>query len=225
MEWMGPNFFSALLAIIVIDLVLAGDNAIVIALSARRLPKEQQRKVILWGTVGAVGIRTVLTLGAVYLLKVPGLMGLGGLLLVWIAYRLLAAEKSHDVKEAASFAEALRTVWIADTVMALDNVLAVAGAAHGNLLLVVLGLLISVPIVVWGSTLILRLVERVPAIIYAGAGVLAWTAAKMITDERLLQPVFASMPILVTIMKILIIAGVLATGWATHQYKRRLPAA
>jgi YjbE family integral membrane protein len=222
---MGPNFFSALLAIIVIDLVLAGDNAIVIALSARRLPKEQQRKVILWGTVGAVGIRTVLTLGAVYLLKVPGLMGLGGLLLVWIAYRLLAAEKSHHVKEAASFAEALRTVWIADTVMALDNVLAVAGAAHGNLLLVVLGLLISVPIVVWGSTLILRLVERVPAIIYAGAGVLAWTAAKMITDERLLQPVFASMPILVTIMKILIIAGVLATGWATHQYKRRLPAA
>ncbi len=222
MDWVSTEFLSALLAIIIIDLVLAGDNAIVIALAARRLPKAQQGKVIVWGTVGAVGIRSVLTLGAVYLLQIPGLMGVGGALLLWIAYRLLTVEKGHGVKEAATFPEAIRTVIIADTIMALDNVLAVAGAAHGNVVLVILGLVISVPIVVWGSTLILRLVERFPFIIYIGAGVLAWTAGKMITDEPWMQPLFADSAPLRRIFISLIIAAIVLSGWRMNRWKKQL---
>ena len=188
MELLSMEFFSALLAIIVIDLVLAGDNAIVIGLAARNLPKEQQKQAILWGTVGAVVIRVAATLAVVWLLKIPGILFIGGLLLLWIAYKLLVEEKCHDnMGECNSLWSAIKTIIIADAVMGLDNVLAVAGAAHGNFLLVVLGLIISVPIVVWGSTLFIKWVERFPAIIYAGAGVIAWTAAKMITHEPLLK--------------------------------------
>lgn len=153
MDFLTAEFWSALLAIVIIDLVLAGDNAIVIGLSARNLPKNQQKKVIFLGTFGAIGIRSLLTLIVVWLLKIPGLLLIGGILLVWIAYKLLVEEKQHDVKSAASLCSAVKTIIIADTVMGLDNVLAVAGTAHGDFLLVVLGLLISVPIVVWGSAL------------------------------------------------------------------------
>ena len=143
------GFWSALAAIIVIDLVLAGDNAIVIALAARSLPRIHQRRAILWGTVGAVAVRTGLTVGALSLLKIPGLMLVGGVLLVWIAYRLLSGDDdghAHEVAPAATFWAAMRTIVIADAVMGLDNVLAVAGAANGSILLVVLGLLISIPL-------------------------------------------------------------------------------
>jgi YjbE family integral membrane protein len=186
-----PQFWSALVAIIVIDLVLAGDNAIVIALAARNLPKALQRRAIIWGTFGAVAVRASLTVAVLWLLKVPGLMLAGGVLLVWIAYKLLAGDedgaRDHDVAPAMSFWAAMRTIVIADAVMGLDNVLAVAGAAHGSALLVVLGLLISIPIVVWGSTLILHWIERFPALLYIGGAVLAWTAAKMIVSEPLLE--------------------------------------
>ena len=186
---MTPDFLSALIAIIVIDLVLAGDNAIVIALAARNLPKHLQRRAVIWGTVGAVVVRASLTVGVLWLLQVPGLMLAGGVLLVWIAYRLLAGGDAgdHDMAPAVSFWGAMRTIVIADAVMGLDNVLAVAGAAHGSVLLVVLGLLISIPIVVWGSTLILHWIERFPALLYIGGAVLAWTAAKMIVSEPLLE--------------------------------------
>lgn len=213
MELFSPQFLSSLMAIIVIDLVLAGDNAIVIGLAARNLPKEQQRQAIIWGTFGAIFIRAVATLAVVWLLRIPGLLLIGGILLVWIAYKLLNDEKSHDhIKESHNLWSAIRTIIIADAVMGLDNVLAVAGAAHGNFLLVVLGLLISVPIVVWGSTLFIKWVERYPFIIYIGAGVLAWTAAKMITHEALLQGIFADNPILEYTVVLIIIAGVLLTG-------------
>ncbi len=186
-----PQFWSALVAIIVIDLVLAGDNAIVIALAARNLPKALQRRAILWGTVGAVVVRASLTVAVLWLLKIPGLMLAGGVLLVWIAYRLLAGGEDggseHKMAPAMGFWAAMRTIVVADAVMGLDNVLAVAGAAHGSVLLVVLGLLISIPIVVWGSTLILRWIERFPALLYVGGAVLAWTAAKMIVSEPLLE--------------------------------------
>lgn len=188
MELLSIEFFSALLAIVVIDLVLAGDNAIVIGLAARNLPKEQQKQAILWGTVGAVVIRIAATLAVVWLLKIPGILFIGGILLLWIAYKLLVEEKCHDnIEECNGLWPAIKTIIIADAVMGLDNVLAVAGAAHGSFLLVVLGLIISVPIVVWGSTLFIKWVERFPAIIYLGAGVIAWTAAKMITHEPLLK--------------------------------------
>lgn len=207
------DFFSALLSIVVIDLVLAGDNAIVIGLAARKLPVQQQRKAVLWGTVGAVVIRSLLTMIAVYLLMVPGLMGIGGALLIWIAYKLLANDRGHeDVKVASTFGEALRTILIADAVMGLDNVLAVAGAAHGSFLLVVIGLAISVPIVVWGSTLILRLIERFPVIIYIGSGVLAFTAGRMIVEERLLHGLFGTSSALRWGFIALVIAGVIVAG-------------
>ncbi|WP_099353294.1 TerC family protein [Fredinandcohnia onubensis] len=192
MEFLSAEFFSALLIIIAIDLVLAGDNAIVIGLAARNLPKEQQKKAIIWGTVGAIVIRAAATLAVVWLLEVPGLRLVGGVLLVWIAYNLLTDDKGHDIKAVGSFWAAIRTIIIADALMGLDNVLAVAGAAHGNFLLVVLGLIISVPIMVWGSTLFIKLIDRFPIIITIGAAILAWTASKMIVAEPFLSSVFSN---------------------------------
>jgi YjbE family integral membrane protein len=205
------EFLTALLSIVIIDLVLAGDNAIVIGLAARNLPKHQQKKAVIWGTVGAVVIRALATLFVVWLLKVPGLLLIGGILLVWIAYKLLVEEKGHDVEAGGSLWEAIRTIIIADALMGLDNVLAVAGAAHDNFLLVILGLMISVPIMVWGSTIILKWIERFPIIITIGAGVLAWTASKMIVDEPFLDQYFAN-PIVKYGFEILIVAGVITAG-------------
>ena len=165
---LAPEFWSALAAIVVIDLVLAGDNAIVIALAARGLPKLLQRRAIVWGTLGAVVVRSSLTVAVVWLLGIPGLMATGGLLLCWIAYRLLTGNgegKARAITPATSFWAAMRTIVVADAVMGLDNVLAVAGAAHGSMLLVVLGLMISIPIVVGGSTLILHWIERFPSLL------------------------------------------------------------
>jgi YjbE family integral membrane protein len=212
MDFFSADYFSALLSIIVIDLVLAGDNAIVIGLAARTLPKDQQKKVILWGTAGAIIIRIIATLAVVWLLKIPGLLVIGGVLLIWIAYKLLAEEKGHDVKPSENFWGAIKTIIIADALMGLDNVLAIAGASHGDFSLVVIGLLVSVPIVVWGSTLILRWVDRFPIIITIGAGVLAYTAAKMITDEKFLKGFFEDNPLLKWGLIALIVIGVLAFG-------------
>ncbi|OAS87121.1 MULTISPECIES: TerC family protein [Metabacillus] len=191
MDLFSMDFFTALLSIVVIDLVLAGDNAIVIGMAARNLPKDQQKKVILLGTVGAIVIRALATMIVVYLLKIPGLLLIGGIILLWIAYKLMTEEETHEVKSGYSFWAAIRTIIIADAAMGLDNVLAVAGAAHGSFLLVILGLLISIPIVVWGSTVILKFMEKYPIIILIGAAVVAWTATKMIAKEPLVKNIFA----------------------------------
>jgi len=193
------QFLSALLAIVVIDLVLAGDNAIVIALAARALPAHLQKRAILWGAIGAIVVRSLMTVIVVWLLKIPGLLLAGGAMLVWIAYRLLLPDEGANDAHgpvATTFWGAMRTIVIADAVMGLDNVLAVAGAAHGSYLLVVAGLVISVPIVVWGSTVVLKVVERYPGVVYLGAGVLVWTAAKMITAEPLIRPWLEATPML-----------------------------
>lgn len=217
LELFSPEFFSALLAIIVIDLVLAGDNAIVIAMAAKNLPAHLQKKAIIWGAVGAIAVRSAMTLVVVYLLNIPGLMLIGGMLLVWIAYRLLKSEEeggAGDEHISTSFWGAMRTIVIADAVMGLDNVLAVAGASDGSYLLVVLGLLISIPIVIWGSTQILKLVERYPAIIFLGAGVLAWTAGKMITSEPMVRTWLESRSAaLEYIIQLVVIMGVLLGGF------------
>jgi len=224
MDILSMPFLSALLGIVIIDLVLAGDNAIVIALAARRVPVHLRRRAIAWGTAGAVAMRSAMTLVVVRLLEVPGLMALGGALLVWIAYRLLLPDEAGDpaakVQAANGFWGAMRTIVIADTVMGLDNVLAVAGASHGSFLLVVLGLLISVPIVVWGSTLMLRVVERYPVFVYLGAGVLAWTAVRMITHEPLLKDAFAANELTVALMYGLTVAGVLWAGLVMNHRRR-----
>jgi YjbE family integral membrane protein len=228
MELFSSGWGSALAAIVLIDLVLAGDNAIVIALAARSLPTHLQKRAIFWGTVGAIGVRSVMTLGVVWLLRIPGLMLVGGLGLVWIAYRLLApggGEGAHAVK-VSTFWGAMKTIVIADALMGIDNVLGVAGAAKGSFDLVVIGLLISVPIVVWGSTLVLRLVERLPIITYAGAGVLAYTAAHMVISEPLLDAVFDPHLAARLGTYAVLIAGVLGAGWwATRRSDQRRTAA
>jgi YjbE family integral membrane protein len=215
-----PEFWSALAAIVIIDLVLAGDNAIVIALAARNLPRALQRRAVVWGTAGAVAVRSGLTVAVLWLLEIPGLMLAGGIVLAWIAYRLLAGEENgrgHDVAPAASFWAAMRTIVIADAVMGLDNVLAVAGAAHGSVLLVVAGLVISIPIVVWGSTLILHWIERFPVLLYIGGAVLAWTAAKMIADEPLYQWWLESRPGLKSMLFVVLTTGVLGMAWLRNR--------
>jgi YjbE family integral membrane protein len=215
-----PEFWSALAAIVVIDLVLAGDNAIVIALAARNLPKALRRRAVVWGTVGAVAVRAGLTVAVLWLLEIPGLMGAGGVLLAWIAFRLLAADdggKDHEVVAATGFWSAMRTIVIADAVMGLDNMLAVAGAAHGSVLLVVAGLLISIPLVVWGSTLILNWIERFPGLLYVGGAVLAWTAAKMLADEPLLQEFLDARSGLKALLYALVIGGVLGVAWLRNR--------
>jgi YjbE family integral membrane protein len=192
MEIMSVEFLQALLAIIAIDLVLAGDNAIVIGLAARNLPPHLQKKAIFWGAIGAVVVRAVLTMAVVWLLKIPGFLLMGGVALIWIAYQLVADDGGgdHNIASGTTFRQAIQTIVIADAIMGVDNVLAVAGAAHGSFLLVVIGLLVSIPIVMWGSTLILKLVERFPIIIVGGAGILGWTAAKMIVSEKLIKQFF-----------------------------------
>ena len=205
------DFVSALAAIIVIDLVLAGDNAIVIALAARNLPRTLRRRAVLWGTVGAVLVRASLTVGVLWLLQIPGLMLAGGVLLAWIAYRLLTGDDSGrgEIAPAAGFWSAMRTIVIADAVMGMDNVLGVAGAANGSAVLVVLGLVISIPIVVWGSTLIIDWIERLPALLYVGGAVLAWTAAKMIVAEPLVVEALAGRALVQGAIYAAIIGGVL----------------
>jgi YjbE family integral membrane protein len=223
MDMFSSPWWSALLAIVLIDLVLAGDNAIVIALAARNLPAHLKKKAILWGTVGAIAIRAVMTVGVVWLLKVPGLMAVGGIALLWIAYQLLADsdEAEHAGPSVTTFMGAMKTIVVADALMGVDNVLGVAGAAHGAFDLVLIGLLISVPIVVFGSTMVLHLVERFPIIIQLGAAVLAYTAAKMVVSEPLLTDIFgdAHMPLAATesaarwLAYGVAVTGVLAAGW------------
>jgi YjbE family integral membrane protein len=218
MELFSTAWFSALLAIVLIDLVLAGDNAIVIALAARNLPVQLRRRAIVWGTLGAILVRSVMTVGVVWLLQIPGLMLVGGLGLLWVAYKLLAPAPDHDGHGpmASTFWGAMKTIVVADALMGVDNVLGVAGAAHGAFDLVVIGLLVSVPIVVLGSSVVLKLVDRFPAIIQIGAGVLAFTAAKMIVGEPFLDPVFDAGTIGATAATYatyaLAIAGVLVAG-------------
>lgn len=209
MEFLSPEFWSALLAIIVIDLVLAGDNAIVIGLAARKLPKTQQKKAIIWGTVGAIVIRMIATLTVVWLLKIPGLLLIGGVLLIWIAYKLLVDDSGHEIKAGDNFWAAIKTIVVADALMGLDNVIGVAGAANGHFGLVVIGLIISVPIMVWGSTIILKLVERYPLIISFGSAILAFTASKMIMEEKMWVQFFEHNPVIKYGLSALVIGGVL----------------
>ncbi len=209
------QFLSALLSIIMIDIVLGGDNAILIALATRRLPKNERKKAIFWGVIGAVGVRAGLTAIAVYLLNIPLIQFVGGVLLIWIGYKLLVDEdKIENVESGKNIREAVKTIVIADLLMGIDNVLAVAGAAHGSVFLVVLGLFISIPIIVWGSTLILHFIERFPIIVFFGAGVIAWTAGKMIVhDQYVHNTIIVSYPMLELIVPIGITALVIFLGY------------
>jgi YjbE family integral membrane protein len=223
MEWFSSEWFVALFSIIIIDLVLAGDNAIVIGMAARNLDKSKQKLVIWLGTGGAVLVRVLATFVVVWLLKIPGLMLIGGLFLLYIAYKLLVEDdgKDHGVKPAASLWAAIRTIIIADAAMGLDNVLAIAGASHGHMGLVIIGLAVSVPIVVWGSMLIIRLINRFPALLYVGSGVLAYTAGKMLVDERLVHAFFERHAAFKYALIAAVVAAVLMAGKLTVDMRRR----
>ena len=218
-----PEWWSALAAIVVIDIVLAGDNAIVIGLAARNVPAHLRRRVILWGTAGAIGVRVALTSVVVWLLRIPGFLVVGGLALVWIGWRLTrGGAGEHAIKAATSVRGAIQTIVVADAVMGIDNVLAIGGAAQGSLLLVLIGLAISIPIVVWGSTLVVRWVDRYPAILWGGAAVLGWTAAKMIASEPLLAPWIAAHAEARTLLYALIVGGLVAVPlWRSLSPRQR----
>ncbi|MEK3644345.1 TerC family protein [Aeribacillus sp. FSL M8-0235] len=185
---MDEQFFTSLFLIIGIDLILGGDNAIVIALACRNLPENQRRKGILFGTMLAILSRILLTVLAVHLLNIPFLQFFGGLFLMYIAFLLLTGNEGEhtSVKSHRSLWKAIQTIVLADLFMGFDNVIAVAGAAGGNIFLVITGLLISIPIIIWGSRFIMSAMSRFPLLIYGGGGILAYTAGKMMaTDEKM----------------------------------------
>ncbi|MGH2532963.1 MAG: TerC family protein [Thermomicrobiales bacterium] len=177
---------SQILSIILIDLILSGDNAVVIGMAARRLSPENRRRAIIFGGGGAVVLRIIFTAMAALLLDVPYLQAAGGILLLYIALKLVRPQHhAEHVAEAGSLREAIKTIVLADVVMSLDNILAVGGAAHGNLWLLLFGLVLSIPILLFGSELVARLLGRFPILVYVGAFVLIWTAVAMILHDRL----------------------------------------
>jgi YjbE family integral membrane protein len=179
-----PEFWVALLQIILINIVLSGDNAVVIALACRELPRQQQKKAIVFGSVGAIVLRVVLTFFAVYLLTLPYLKLIGAALLLWIGVGLLKGEDDgEELSSNSNLAAAIKTIIVADLVMSLDNVIGVAAAAKGNIPLLVIGLVISIPLIIYGSTLILKLMARFPVIITIGAGLLGWVAGEMALSD------------------------------------------
>ncbi|MDO8312536.1 MAG: TerC family protein [Sideroxyarcus sp.] len=186
-----PQFWVDVFKIIMIDLLLSGDNAVVIALACRNLPDAQRRKGILYGVGGAIGLRIVLTFFAVTLLSLPYLKLVGALLLLWIVIKLILPEEEHsadNIKADTRLIGAIKTIIIADFVMSLDNVLGVAAAAKGNVFLLVFGLLVSIPLIAWSSQLVLKLIDRYPFVIYAGGALLGYVAGEMLVSEALFKP-------------------------------------
>lgn len=221
MEILSMPFFMALGSIILLDILLGGDNAVVIAMAANKLPANLRRKAILIGTGGAVVIRLLMTFLAVWLLTIPFLQALGGLILLPIAVKLLIPE-DHEATVTASdsLMGAVKTIIIADAAMGVDNVLAIAGASQGSFLLVACGFLISIPIIVGGSTVIGKLMDRFPVILYAGAGLLGWTAGSMIGHDKILgtmvQQLAGSWALMT--LQVLLAAGVIAAGlWMSRK--------
>ncbi len=190
-------FWIAVLQIIAIDIMLGGDNAVVIALACRKLPPDQRKKGIFWGVVGAIGLRVAMIFFALQLLALPYLKIVGALLLLWIGVKLLVPEdEDHDgIDGGTTLFAAIKTIIVADAVMSLDNVIAVAGASHGSIVLVTFGILVSIPIVVWGSNLVLTLMDRFPVVITFGAALLGWIAGGMLlTDPAVPDTVAKSVP-------------------------------
>lgn len=185
-----------LISIIMINLLLSGDNALVIALASRSLPKEQQQKAVFWGGAGAIVLRILLTFVAIILLQIPYLQFMGGLLLLWVAIKLMTGEhEDHTaIKAATNLWDAVKTILIADLVMSLDNVIAIAGVAKGHTGLLIIGLAISIPIIIWGSKIIMMLMEKYPIIITIGAAFLGWTAGEMVTADQKIGELLINYP-------------------------------
>lgn len=179
------EYMVALGKIIGINIVLSGDNAVVIAMASRCLPPRQQKLAILWGSAGAIVLRIILTLVAIKLLAIPYLQFAGGILLIWIAAKLLLEDGGDgaDISAADSLWAAVKTIIMADLIMSLDNVMAIAGAAKGDFSLLIIGLALSIPLIIFGSQILVAIMRRFPIIIYVGAGLIAWTAGEMLVDD------------------------------------------
>ena len=192
MDFTTAQFWLAALEIIVINILLSGDNAVVIALACRNLPPKQRRWGVIWGAVGAIVLRIILTFFAVKLLQLPYLKLIGGVLLLWIGVKLIAEEEEEQEGKAVQASDkllaAIQTVIIADLVMSIDNVLGVAAAAKGSLLLLVFGLVVSIPLVIAGSQIIMKLIERFPILILAGGGLLGFVAGEMFVEDVAVGP-------------------------------------
>lgn len=219
MEFLSMDFLVALGSIIILDLVLGGDNAVVIAMASRDLPNAIRRKAIYVGTCGAIVIRLLMTFLAAWILTIPYLQAVGGLLLIPIAIKLLKPSgEEKEISSCDNFWTAIKTIIVADVAMGVDNVLAVAGAADGHFGLIVIGLLISVPIIVWGSQLIGALMEKYPALIFIGSGILAWTSGSMIIHDKNLGEYISNVTGgLEYIVPFLVTASVLALGYRSQQ--------
>jgi len=200
--------------ILMVNLVLSGDNAMVIALASKNLPENHRRTAVWWGAAGAVILRCVLTFAAVLLLQIPYIQAGGGLLLLWIAFKLLMEEEDDlRVDEGVTIWRAIRTILLADFIMSLDNVLAIAGLAKGNLVLIVIGIALSIPIVVWGSGLIVSWLHRFPILVFIGAYILAFTAGEMLLQDAKLGAILSILlPTLHTILPIILGVTVVITG-------------
>ncbi|PYN22517.1 MAG: hypothetical protein DMD76_19570 [Candidatus Rokuibacteriota bacterium] len=218
-----PEFWARLASIILIDLTLAGDNALVIALAVRTLPKRQQFFGRLWGTAGAVVLRLAFIVVATWLLAIPLLQAVGGVLLVWIALRLVRqnAEIAGHVRQGTTLREAIWIIMIADAAMSLDNVLAVAAAAHGDLLLVVVGIGLSLPLVVWGSALLAWLMNRLTWIVWLGGGVLGYFAGDMILRDQAVERWLGPLPGWLEAGPVLLALLIAALGWRFAQNGRK----
>jgi YjbE family integral membrane protein len=189
-DFSSPEFWVALGQIIMIDILLGGDNAVVIALASRRLPDAQRKQAIFWGMFGAIALRVILIFFALQLLKIPFLKIIGGLLLLWIGIKLLLPQQEggHEVSASDHLTGAIKTIVLADAVMSLDNVIGIAGAAKDSLGLVIFGLLFSIPIIIWGSRFVLTLMDRFPFVIVFGAALLGWIGGGMLADDIALKP-------------------------------------
>ncbi|GGE28915.1 membrane protein [Pullulanibacillus camelliae] len=217
------DFIVGLLEIILLNIVLSGDNAVVIAMACRNLPSQQQNKAIFWGSFGAIILRIILTFIAVGLLELPYLKIIGGLLLIYIAVNLIKGEDEGDVKASASIIGAIRTIVIADLIMSLDNVVAVAGAAHNNILLIIIGLAVSIPLIVWGSQMLMKLMQRFPIIIILGAALLGYTSGEMITEDDIISDWLdeLGLPYLKVIISLVLAVAVVGIGKALEARGKR----
>jgi len=221
------DFWIGLMKIVWINIILSGDNAVVIALAARSLPPHQQRKAVFWGSGAAVVLRIALTVVAAKLLQLSFLQIVGGCLLLWIGLQLLSSddEEEGESRTYGSLMAAVRTILIADLVMSLDNVIAVAAAAHGNVILLVLGLAISIPLVIFGSTLMIKLMERFPVIVVLGAALIGWVGGETIASDAALHDYAAAHPALHYVAAALGATLVVGIGKLWPLWSRRAAAA
>ncbi len=220
---MNMEYFILLMQIMMVNIVLSGDNAVVIALAARNLPAKLQKRAVLWGCGGAIVLRILLTIVAVALLEIPFLQFFGALLLIWIAIKLLIEEDESEGHHHAhdNMFGAVKTILIADIVMSLDNTLAIAGVAKGDWSLLITGLVLSIPLIVFGSTMIMKMIHRFPVIVYVGAGLIAYTAGEMIDSDKAVQPYLPNIIHGTPYLAILLTVGVIGYGWWHNQIKGR----